>query len=95
MKKISVIIPNYNRAKIVTKAIDSVLNQSYPNVETIIVDDGSSDGSFEYLKNKYKQHENVIILKQNNNGVSSARNIGIKHAKGEWISFLDSDDFFS
>ena len=89
MFKISVIIPTYNRRLFLSKAIDSVLNQTYQDLELIIIDDGSSDKSAEYVKKKYKK---VKILKQHNKGVSSARNKGIKIASNNWIAFLDSDD---
>ena len=85
--KISVIIPTYNRADLVQRAIKSVLNQTKKPNEIIVVDDGSTDNTKQILKN-YP----VKILYQKNKGVSSARNIGIKNAKYEFIAFLDSDD---
>lgn len=91
---VSVIIPTYNRIEFVTKAISSVIKQLYHDWELIIVDDGSVDKTFELLSEQYQNYENIKILKQSNKGVSSARNLGIKNASGEWIAFLDSDDFF-
>lgn len=91
MTHISVIIPTYNRKNLVVKAIKSVLAQSYKNYELIVVDDGSDDGSGEYIKQYFPQ---IKLLQQENKGVSSARNIAIKHAKGKWIAFLDSDDLW-
>lgn len=86
--KISIIIPTYNRAHTLERAIKSVLNQTYKNYQLIVVDDGSIDNTNQIIAN-YPQ---VDYLKQNNQGVSSARNLGIKHAKGDWIALLDSDD---
>ena len=89
MFNISVIIPTYNRKSFLINAIDSVFNQTYQNLELIIIDDGSSDKSVEYIKKKYPS---IKIYKQSNKGVSSARNKGIKISSNNWIAFLDSDD---
>ena len=86
---ISVIIPTYNRKKLLQRAIDSVLAQIYQPVELIVVDDGSTDGTFEYVVTHYPA---VRLLRQENLGVSSARNLAIKQANGPWLAFLDSDD---
>ena len=87
--KISVVIPTFNRISLVARAIDSVLKQSLNPYEIIVVDDGSDDGTSEMIQNKYKS---IKLIQQQNNGVSAARNNGIKHAKGDWIALLDSDD---
>ncbi len=87
--KISVVIPTFNRISLVARAIDSVLKQSLNPYEIIVVDDGSDDGTSEMIQNKYKS---IKLIQQQNNGVSAARNKGIKHAKGDWIGLLDSDD---
>ena len=87
--KISVVIPTFNRISLVARAIDSVLKQSLNPYEIIVVDDGSEDGTSEMIQNKYKS---IKLIQQQNNGVSAARNNGIKHAKGDWIALLDSDD---
>ena len=89
MFNISVIIPTYNRKSFLINAIDSVFNQTYQNLELIIIDDGSSDKTIEYIKKKYSK---IKICKQSNKGVSSARNKGIKLSSNNWIAFLDSDD---
>jgi len=88
--KISVIIPTYNRGKLIVQCIDSVLNQSYPVNEIIVIDDNSTDDTIKRL-NKFKK--NLIILKtEKQSGAQTARNIGIKATKSDWIAFLDSDD---
>ena len=86
---ISVVIPTYNRAESLPHALDSVLDQSLPPQEVIVVDDGSTDATPELMANAYPQ---CRYLRQPNQGVSSARNLGIASAGGEWIALLDSDD---
>ncbi len=88
---VSVIIPAYNRGWIVCEAVDSVLAQDYPNLEVIVVDDGSTDNTQDLLI-KYK--DRIRVVYQKNSGVSAARNIGIKNANGEYIALLDSDDLW-
>lgn len=91
--KISVIIPIYNCEKYISTSIESILNQSYSNLELILIDDGSTDNSY-IICNNYKEKDKRIILhKQENKGVSFARNIGILKATGEYIMFLDADDY--
>lgn len=87
--KISVIIPTYNRKKTLARAIQSVINQSLSAFEILIIDDGSNDGTKEWVKENF---QNIKYIYQNNRGVSSARNIGIENANGDWVAFLDSDD---
>ena len=91
--KISVIIPFFNRLNLLFGAIDSVLNQTYKNFELILIDDGSTDDINELLE-YIKKDERIIYRRQDHKGVSSARNLGIKIASGEYIAFLDSDDLF-
>lgn len=86
---ISVVIPTYNRVSFLKEAIDSVLDQTFRNFELIVVDDGSTDKTSELLLSYDKK---IKVIKKANKGPSSARNRGIKAAKGEWIAFLDSDD---
>lgn len=90
---ISVIIPVYNKEKTIEKCVDSVLRQQHPNIEIILVDDGSQDSSYELCVRLSNTHSNVTVLHQENKGVSAARNIGLKYATGEYISFVDSDDW--
>ncbi len=86
---ISVIIPTYNRAHTLPRALDSVLAQTRPADEILVIDDGSTDNSRELLDQNYPQ---VRYLYQDNAGVSAARNRGIQHANGDWLALLDSDD---
>ena len=88
---VSVVIPSYNRAHLVKRAIDSVLNQTYREFEVIVVDDASTDGTAEIVKGLADQRVRYV-KHQANRGVSESRNTGIKAAKGHLIGFLDSDD---
>lgn len=90
---VSVIIATYNSQQWVGKAIDSTLAQTYQNIEIIVVDDGSTDATAEFLRENYGANERVRYLFQPNSGVSRARNFGIEQAKGDLISFLDADDW--
>ena len=89
---ISVIIPIYNKKKYIKRIIDVLKEQTYKDIEAIFIDDGSTDGSYKIAKS-YENGKNIFVYKQKNQGVSVARNLGILHAKGNWISFLDPDDF--
>lgn len=86
---VSVIIPTYNRAEYVAQAVESVLNQTYSEIETIVVDDGSTDSTPEVLR-KYQDKINYIYQERSER--SKARNEGFRHSKGDCIAFLDSDD---
>lgn len=89
---VSVIIPTYNRAKLVTQAVESVLDQTYRNIELIVVDDGSTNNTRESLK---EYQGKIKYIYQNERGErSKARNDGFRHSKGEYIAFLDSDDLW-
>lgn len=88
MPKYSIIIPVYNVEKYIKKCLDSVFNQSFKDYEVIVVNDGTKDNSMEIV-NDY----DVKIINQENQGLSAARNNGVKHAKGEYILFIDSDDY--
>jgi glycosyltransferase involved in cell wall biosynthesis len=86
---VSVIIPTYNYARFVGEAVDSVLAQTLPPLEVIVVDDGSTDGTAEVLA---RYGDRIRVLRQKNAGVAMARNAGIAAARGEYLAFLDSDD---
>lgn len=90
MKKISIIIPLYNKELSISKTIDTVLNQTYTDFELIIVNDGSTDKSFDIVKKI--SDSRIRIIDKENGGVSSARNVGIKESKGDIIALLDADD---
>ena len=89
--QVSVIIPTYNRAWVIKEAIDSVLTQDYTEFELIVVDDGSTDQTFDVLES---YRNDIKVLSQKNKGVSAARNRGIAEASGKFIAFLDSDDLW-
>lgn len=91
-KKVSIIIPNYNAGKYILKCMDSVIKQTYKNIELIVIDDGSNDGSWSIIQEYAKRNENISILHQQNLNASIARNRGIEVATGEYLIFLDSDD---
>lgn len=91
--KISIIVPVYNAESTLHKCVDSILNQSYKDWELLLIDDGSTDASAT-ICDEYAQLDNRIkVFRKQNGGVSSARNIGLDNAKGEWITFVDSDDY--
>ena len=87
--KVSIVIPTLNRIKTLPRAIESATNQSYKPSEVIVVDNGSTDGTLEFLKEEFPS---ITILKEKKIGVSTARNRGIKHSAFQWIALLDSDD---
>jgi glycosyltransferase involved in cell wall biosynthesis len=89
---VSVLIPTYNRAYCLGRAIDSALAQTYPHVEVLVVDDGSTDATPELVWTAYGSDPRVRYLPKRNGGVSSARNHGLREARGDYVAFLDSDD---
>lgn len=96
MKKglVSVITPMYNGAKYVAETIESVLRQTYPDWEMIIIDDGSKDNCAEIVRSYTLKDKRISLLQQANGGSASARNNGIRHAEGQYIALLDSDDLW-
>lgn len=90
---VSIIIPCYNALPFLSATLNSIFNQTYPYIEVIVVDDGSEDGSFEYLKRL--THSNLIIRQNKGKGACAARNYGLKLATGDYIQFLDADDLLS
>ena len=90
---VSIIVPVYNVEKYICKCLDSLLNQNYSNFEVILIDDGSTDNSGKICDYYSKKHNNIRVFHLDNKGVSNARNYGIEKAKGDFIQFVDSDDF--
>lgn len=89
--KVSVIIPAYNSARFIRKTIQSVVDQTYPNVEIVCIDDGSTDGTRREVTENFPS---VVYIHQQNRGVAAARNLGIAKSTGEYVAFLDSDDLW-
>lgn len=92
MKKLSVIVPVFNVSSLIVRCIDSLINQSYLNLEIIIVNDGSTDDSYEYIK-QYLNYPQIKYIYQKNQGLGQARNVGMHNSTGDYISFVDSDDW--
>ena len=92
-KKVSVIVPIYNVEKYIGKCVDSIRNQDYPNIEIILVDDGSPDKSPQIIDEMASNDDRIKVIHEKNGGVSSARNRGIAAATGEYIMFVDGDDW--
>lgn len=94
---ISVIIPAFNRAPYIEEALASVFEQKYPNIEVLVVDDGSTDGTYEVLKTHYERGKIKLLTHPSraNRGQSAALNLGLREARGELIAILDSDDMFA
>lgn len=93
--KLSVIVPVYNVEKYLSRCIDSILNQTYKKIEIILIDDGSTDNSSEICDIYAQRYDNVVVVHKANGGVSSARNMGLDTAKGDYITFIDADDYIS
>lgn len=92
-KLISVIVPVYNVKDYIKKCVQSIIEQSYKNLEIILVDDGSTDGSAQICDEIGKIDDRIVVLHKKNGGLSDARNYGIDHSQGEFLSFIDSDDY--
>ena len=90
---ISVIIPVYNVQDYLPRCLDSVINNSYRNLEIICVNDGSTDRGLEILRDYEKKDSRIHVFSKKNGGLSSARNEGLKHCTGKWVAFIDSDDW--
>ena len=93
MVKISVIIPVYNSDKYLDKCLNSIINQKFKDYEIIIINDGSTDNSKNIIDEFKQNHKNIVIIDKENEGIGKARNDGIKKATGEYITFVDSDDY--
>lgn len=94
-KKISIIVPVYNVEKYLPRCIDSILDQTYTNFECILIDDGSPDRCGEMCDEYAERDKRIIVIHQKNKGVSAARNAGLNVAKGEYVGFVDSDDYIA
>lgn len=93
--KLSVIVPNYNNSKYLSDCLNSIINQTYKDLEIIIVDDCSTDNSIEIIQDYLLQDNRIkLIVNKTNQGISKVRDIGIKYAKTKWITTLDSDDYY-
>lgn len=93
--KVSIIVPVYNTADYLEECINSLLNQNYLDTEILIVDDGSTDNSWEILKQITFGHNHIKLFRKENGGQGSARNLALDHAEGEYVLFVDSDDWIS
>ena len=90
--KVSVIVPVYNSEVYLSMCIDSIINQTYKNLEIILIDDGSTDNSLKICNDYEKKDNRIKVFHQENKGVSAARNLGLSLSQGEYITFVDSDD---
>ena len=90
---ISVIVPIYNVEDYISKCIESIINQTYKNLEIILVNDGSKDKSFDISLEYEKKDERIKLFTKENGGLSDARNYGLDRATGKYLAFIDSDDF--
>ena len=93
MPKVSVIIPVYNTSKYLNQCLESIQNQTFTDFEAICINDGSTDSSLEILKEFASKDDRFIIINKKNEGQGIARNLGIQQANGEYIIFIDSDDW--
>jgi glycosyltransferase involved in cell wall biosynthesis len=94
-KLISIIVPMYNVELYLEKCVESIEKQTYQNIEVILVDDGSKDNTLEIANNLAKKYDNINVYMQKNQGQGAARNTGIAHLHGEYVMFIDADDFMS
>lgn len=92
MKKYSIIVPVYNGENTIERCVKSLLNQTYNNIEIILVNDGSKDNSLSILNEFTKKYHNVVVIDKKNGGVGSARNAGLDNATGDYVTFVDADD---
>ena len=90
---VSIIIPCFNSGNILRRAIDSILNQSWPSIQIVLVNDGSEDQETLEVFNSYKNLSQLLLINQKNLGLPAARNNGVKNSSGEFLYFLDSDDW--
>ena len=90
---ISVVVPVYNAETFLDKCIQSIVNQTYKNIEVILLDDGSTDKSLDVCKNFAKTDKRIKVIHKKNSGAADSRNLGVQKAIGEYVTFVDSDDY--
>lgn len=90
---ISIVVPVYNSEKWIKRCVDSLINQSFSDIEILLINDGSADGSLEIMREYEKKDSRVRVFDKKNEGVSRTRNLGIREARGQYIQFVDSDDY--
>ena len=95
MPKVSIIIPIYNTEKYLRQCLDSVINQTLKDIEIIIINDGSTDNTLEIINSYADKDSRIVVIDQENIGLGASRNKGMKIAKGEYVTFLDGDDWFT
>ena len=93
MKLLSIIVPVYNVKSYLKKCVESIINQTYTNLQIILVDDGSTDGSQDICDEFAQRDSRIVVIHKENGGLSTARNVGMDRAKGAYIAFVDSDDW--
>lgn len=92
---VSIIVPVYNCERYIKDCVNSLINQTYTNLEIILINDGSKDKSAEIIQNQYCGDKRIVFIDKSNEGVSAARNLGIKMAHGDYLMFVDGDDYIS
>ena len=92
MPKVSIIVPLFNKSKYIAATLESILQQKFDDYEVIIINDGSTDESPQIVEEYAEKDHRICLINIPNGGVSNARNVGLKYARGEWIQFLDGDD---
>lgn len=95
MNKVSVIVPIYNSESTIKRCVDSIINQTYHNIEILLINDGSTDNSLNIISDYSKRDSRIIVIDKKNEGVSKTKNLGIKKATSEFIMFVDSDDYIN
>lgn len=91
--KVSIVIPCYNVDKYIEECLNSVLNQTYSNLEVVVIDDGSNDGTRRILEEYQNRYRNIKLLIQKKGGTGSARNAGVRVCSGDYLLFVDADDY--
>ena len=90
---VSIIVPAYNIESYIGRCMESILNQSHKKIEILVIDDGSTDGTWNVIKHYAAKDQRIVAMHKENGGVSSTRRVGLEHAKGEYIGFVDGDDY--